>query len=214
LLWWFDQLQAIFNTLRWTLCIIYVLLHSCTSICYMFVDIWFYRMLFCSKYIKKLDLQGVRPPPRHCKIEDLTQAKKTPEPLSHLYTRLTVPCECRAGATHCFPQLGQALTCALACGEARWFFKPIWKSVPTRNWTRDLGGATQALYHHSKGPFAFCSKYLILSSCYYTMLFSLQSFNALLHKLNKYVPRGSTVVDLYSGAGVIGLSIAASRKCR
>ncbi|GJM92057.1 hypothetical protein PR202_ga08484 [Eleusine coracana subsp. coracana] len=40
------------------------------------------------------------------------------------------------------------------------------------------------------------------------------SFNALLHKLNKYVPRGSTVVDLYSGAGVIGLSIAASRKCR
>jgi tRNA/tmRNA/rRNA uracil-C5-methylase (TrmA/RlmC/RlmD family) len=43
---------------------------------------------------------------------------------------------------------------------------------------------------------------------------SLQSFNALLHKLHKYVPRGSTVVDLYSGAGVIGLSIAASRKCR
>lgn len=42
----------------------------------------------------------------------------------------------------------------------------------------------------------------------------LQSFNSLLHKLNKYVPRGSTVVDLYSGAGVIGLSVAASRKCR
>ncbi|CAD6228467.1 unnamed protein product [Miscanthus lutarioriparius] len=40
------------------------------------------------------------------------------------------------------------------------------------------------------------------------------SFNSLLHKLNKYVPRGSTVVDLYSGAGVIGLSVAASRKCR
>ncbi|CAL4959738.1 unnamed protein product [Urochloa decumbens] len=40
------------------------------------------------------------------------------------------------------------------------------------------------------------------------------SFNSLLHKLNKYVLRGSTVVDLYSGAGVIGLSVAASRKCR
>uniref|UniRef100_M8C8E9 Methyltransferase small domain-containing protein n=1 Tax=Aegilops tauschii TaxID=37682 RepID=M8C8E9_AEGTA len=40
------------------------------------------------------------------------------------------------------------------------------------------------------------------------------SFNSLLHKLIKYVPRGSTVVDLYSGAGVIGLAIAASRKCR
>ncbi|XP_006646617.2 uncharacterized RNA methyltransferase pc1998 isoform X1 [Oryza brachyantha] len=40
------------------------------------------------------------------------------------------------------------------------------------------------------------------------------SFNALLHKLHKYVPRGSTVVDLYSGAGVIGLSLAASKKCR
>ncbi|XP_040376046.1 uncharacterized RNA methyltransferase pc1998 isoform X2 [Oryza brachyantha] len=39
------------------------------------------------------------------------------------------------------------------------------------------------------------------------------SFNALLHKLHKYVPRGSTVVDLYSGAGVIGLSLAASKKC-
>lgn len=45
-------------------------------------------------------------------------------------------------------------------------------------------------------------------------LFFLQSFNSLLHKLNKYVPRSSTVVDLYSGAGVIGLSVAASRKCR
>jgi tRNA/tmRNA/rRNA uracil-C5-methylase (TrmA/RlmC/RlmD family) len=42
----------------------------------------------------------------------------------------------------------------------------------------------------------------------------LQSFNSLLHKLIKYVPRGSTVVDLYSGAGVIGLALAASRKCR
>ena len=40
------------------------------------------------------------------------------------------------------------------------------------------------------------------------------SFNALLHTLHKYVPRGSTVVDLYSGAGVIGLSLAASKKCR
>lgn len=57
----------------------------------------------------------------------------------------------------------------------------------------------------------FSHKVFLLSHC---ALFSLQSFNSLLHKLNKYVPRGSTVVDLYSGAGVIGLSVAASRKCR
>ncbi|KAJ6799835.1 uncharacterized protein M6B38_141760 [Iris pallida] len=41
-----------------------------------------------------------------------------------------------------------------------------------------------------------------------------QAFNSLLRRLHKYVPYGSSVVDLYAGAGVIGLSIAASRKCR
>ncbi|KAK8967193.1 hypothetical protein KSP40_PGU011799 [Platanthera guangdongensis] len=41
-----------------------------------------------------------------------------------------------------------------------------------------------------------------------------QAFNSLLRKLHKYVPYGSSVVDLYSGAGVIGLSVAATRKCR
>uniref|UniRef100_A0A6V7QTC9 Methyltransferase small domain-containing protein n=1 Tax=Ananas comosus var. bracteatus TaxID=296719 RepID=A0A6V7QTC9_ANACO len=41
-----------------------------------------------------------------------------------------------------------------------------------------------------------------------------QAFCSLLRKLQKYVPRGSSVVDLYSGAGAIGLSVAATRKCR
>lgn len=41
-----------------------------------------------------------------------------------------------------------------------------------------------------------------------------QAFNSLLRRLHKYVPYGSSVVDLYAGAGVIGLSVAASRKCR
>ncbi|KAH0448854.1 hypothetical protein IEQ34_022654 [Dendrobium chrysotoxum] len=41
-----------------------------------------------------------------------------------------------------------------------------------------------------------------------------QAFNSLLRKLQKYVPYGSSVVDLYAGAGVIGLSVAATRKCR
>lgn len=41
-----------------------------------------------------------------------------------------------------------------------------------------------------------------------------QAFDSLLRKLQKYVPFGASVADLYAGAGVIGLSLAASRKCR
>ncbi|CAI0457604.1 unnamed protein product [Linum tenue] len=41
-----------------------------------------------------------------------------------------------------------------------------------------------------------------------------RAFDSLLWKLQKYVPRRSSVSDLYAGAGVIGLSVAASRKCR
>jgi hypothetical protein len=39
--------------------------------------------------LKKIDMQGIRPPLRHCEIEEdlLMQAEKTPEPLSHPYTR-------------------------------------------------------------------------------------------------------------------------------
>ncbi|PNX57090.1 methyltransferase small domain protein, partial [Trifolium pratense] len=40
------------------------------------------------------------------------------------------------------------------------------------------------------------------------------AFDALLQKLQKYVPYESSVTDLYAGAGVIGLSLAAARKCR
>ncbi|XP_016467315.1 uncharacterized protein LOC107789949 [Nicotiana tabacum] len=41
-----------------------------------------------------------------------------------------------------------------------------------------------------------------------------RAFDSLLRKLQKYVPLGASVVDLYAGAGVIGLSLAFSRKCR
>ncbi|XP_022928300.1 uncharacterized protein LOC111435166 [Cucurbita moschata] len=41
-----------------------------------------------------------------------------------------------------------------------------------------------------------------------------QAFDSLLRKLQKYVPYGASVADLYAGAGVIGLSLAATRKCR
>ncbi|XP_027101935.2 uncharacterized protein [Coffea arabica] len=41
-----------------------------------------------------------------------------------------------------------------------------------------------------------------------------KAFDSLLRKLQKYVPHGASVVDLYAGAGVIGLSLAAMRKCR
>ncbi|XP_039120895.1 uncharacterized RNA methyltransferase pc1998 [Dioscorea cayenensis subsp. rotundata] len=41
-----------------------------------------------------------------------------------------------------------------------------------------------------------------------------QAFDSLLRKLQKYVPYGSSVTDLYAGAGIIGLSIASIRKCR
>ncbi|KAK9061670.1 hypothetical protein SSX86_018853 [Deinandra increscens subsp. villosa] len=41
-----------------------------------------------------------------------------------------------------------------------------------------------------------------------------RAFDSLLQKLHKYVPLGSSVTDLYAGAGVIGLSLASARKCR
>ncbi|XP_071725256.1 uncharacterized protein [Rutidosis leptorrhynchoides] len=41
-----------------------------------------------------------------------------------------------------------------------------------------------------------------------------RAFDTLLRKLQKYVPHGASVVDLYAGAGAIGLSLAANRKCR
>ncbi|MED6122250.1 hypothetical protein PIB30_117324 [Stylosanthes scabra] len=41
-----------------------------------------------------------------------------------------------------------------------------------------------------------------------------RAFDVLLRKLQKYVPHGASVADLYAGAGVIGLSLAATRKCR
>ncbi|KAL5797175.1 hypothetical protein ACOSQ2_001995 [Xanthoceras sorbifolium] len=41
-----------------------------------------------------------------------------------------------------------------------------------------------------------------------------RAFDILLRKLQKHVPYGASVTDLYAGAGVIGLSLAVSRKCR
>ncbi|XP_058187470.1 uncharacterized protein LOC131304293 [Rhododendron vialii] len=41
-----------------------------------------------------------------------------------------------------------------------------------------------------------------------------RAFDSLLQKLQKYVPVGASVADLYAGAGVIGLSLAVTRKCR
>lgn len=46
------------------------------------------------------------------------------------------------------------------------------------------------------------------------IVFILQAFDSLLQKLHKYVPLGASVTDLYAGAGVIGLSLASTRKCR
>ncbi|GLJ47770.1 hypothetical protein SUGI_1008990 [Cryptomeria japonica] len=41
-----------------------------------------------------------------------------------------------------------------------------------------------------------------------------QAFTSMLYKLCKYVKRGSAVVELYAGVGIIGLCLAANRKCR
>ncbi|GKC93479.1 uncharacterized RNA methyltransferase [Tanacetum coccineum] len=41
-----------------------------------------------------------------------------------------------------------------------------------------------------------------------------RAFDSLLQKLHKYVPLSASVTDLYAGAGVIGLSLASTRKCR
>ncbi|KAI3690779.1 hypothetical protein L2E82_48986 [Cichorium intybus] len=42
----------------------------------------------------------------------------------------------------------------------------------------------------------------------------MEAFDSLLQKLHKYVPLGASVTDLYAGAGVIGLSLASTGKCR
>lgn len=42
----------------------------------------------------------------------------------------------------------------------------------------------------------------------------LQAFEALLRRMQKVVKVGSRVVELYAGVGAIGLSLAATRKCR
>ncbi|KAM7277559.1 hypothetical protein ACFE04_004693 [Oxalis oulophora] len=41
-----------------------------------------------------------------------------------------------------------------------------------------------------------------------------RAFDSLLRKLQRYVPYGASVTDLYAGSGAIGLSLAATRKCR
>eukprot|EP00850_Spirogloea_muscicola_P003003 SM000011S19181 [mRNA] locus=s11:1327571:1331517:- [translate_table: standard] len=41
-----------------------------------------------------------------------------------------------------------------------------------------------------------------------------QAFEALLHRLQRFVPRESSVTELYAGVGAIGLSLAVSRTCR
>lgn len=41
-----------------------------------------------------------------------------------------------------------------------------------------------------------------------------RAFDSLLQKLQKYVHYGESVADLYAGAGVIGLSLAATKKCK
>ncbi|KAI3750399.1 hypothetical protein L2E82_21034 [Cichorium intybus] len=43
---------------------------------------------------------------------------------------------------------------------------------------------------------------------------TLQAFDSLLQKLHTYVPLGASGTDLYAGAGVIGLSVASTGKCR
>ncbi|KAG9446097.1 hypothetical protein H6P81_012225 [Aristolochia fimbriata] len=41
-----------------------------------------------------------------------------------------------------------------------------------------------------------------------------KAFNSLLQNLQKYVPYGASVADIYAGSGIIGLSLVATRKCR
>lgn len=36
----------------------------------------------------------------------------------------------------------------------------------------------------------------------------------MLRKLQKHIPYGASVADIYAGAGVIGLSLAVTRKCK
>ncbi|KAI3518331.1 hypothetical protein L1887_06940 [Cichorium endivia] len=68
-----------------------------------------------------------------------------------------------------------------------------------------------AINMHSlgNGSFSFSRKLL-----FGVKVENMEAFNSLLQKLDKYVPLGASVPDLYAGAGVIGLSLASTGKCR
>ncbi|KAI3781261.1 hypothetical protein L2E82_11270 [Cichorium intybus] len=68
-------------------------------------------------------------------------------------------------------------------------------------WFRHLPSTTHLhLCHHKT--------HKVPSTC------TLQAFDSLLQKLHTYVPLGASGTDLYAGAGVIGLSVASTGKCR
>ncbi|KHN24329.1 Putative RNA methyltransferase pc1998 [Glycine soja] len=86
-------------------------------------------------------------------------------------------------------------------------FGDKWKHLlGERDFWEHVGGIDVSLAPSSFGQ----ANTLRLMPCFVI----LQAFDALLRKLQKYVPYESAVADLYAGAGVIGLSLATTRKCR
>lgn len=59
--------------------------------------------------------------------------------------------------------------------------------------------------------------FLLFLSCIFlvnVIVFVFQTIDSFFQKLHKIFPLGASVIDLYVGAGVIGLSLASSRKCK
>ncbi|KAH1077009.1 hypothetical protein GYH30_052490 [Glycine max] len=84
-------------------------------------------------------------------------------------------------------------------------FGDKWKHLlGERDFWEHVGGIDVSLAPSSFGQ----ANTLRLMPCFVI----LQAFDALLRKLQKYVPYESAVADLYAGAGVIGLSLATTRK--
>ncbi|XP_002961857.2 uncharacterized protein LOC9629655 [Selaginella moellendorffii] len=98
-------------------------------------------------------------------------------------------------------------------GSRRDLLHSIWANFQTTQTNIILGQRWRRLFGHSE----LWERVGGADVCYAPSSFgqaNYQSFEDLLQRLQRYVRKGSAVVDMFAGVGVIGLSLAATRKCR
>eukprot|EP00850_Spirogloea_muscicola_P004222 SM000018S03587 [mRNA] locus=s18:94827:100135:- [translate_table: standard] len=89
----------------------------------------------------------------------------------------------------------------------------VWANFQTSKSNVILGGR----WRHLKGATEFWEQVGGADVCFTPGSFgqaNYQAFEALLRRLQRSVPRESSVTELYAGVGAIGLSLAVSRTCR